>query len=828
MSFSNIPAEMRNFRQWLLWRMEWRSDDVNHELKPTKIPYQPRPGGYQASVTKPSHWGSFDEAVSAPFCDTGKIWESTDPATEFNGIGFVFTDNDPFCGIDLDDTHGDREAYERQFKIFREFNSYSELSPSGNGLHIIIKGEVPGGKGRRRAAIELYSRERYFTMTGNVQNPAPVEERQDLLSLLFEQMGGKAEEYDYADEKAQTQSDEEILAIARGAANADKFNALYDGDWQPLYAGDQSRADFALVDILAFYSRNTAQITRLFMASQLGQRDKAKDRPGYVSFMVKKSFDNQLPLIDLEGFRIQFDKQADRLLADNNVAVYANAGEGDDGRNREKSTAATPRTEPGLTPAPSEASGSHGLIVPATPVVFPPGLVGEVAEFILAASPRPVPQIALAAAIGLLSGVMGRAYNVSGTGVNQYVLMLARTGVGKDAIGVGISKLMNAVKQSVHAAVDFQGPGQLVSSAGIIKWLNEKPAVFCILGEFGLSLQQMAAPNANAHLLGLQKTLLEIYSRSGKGATFDPMAYSDKANNTATIASPSLTIIAESVPGRFYEMLDEAMISSGLLPRFMIYEYLGNREYFREGSEHVQPSFSLVQKLSDLLAQCLSLGNNGNVHNVPMTAEARDKLKEFDRWTTDEMNRDKTNLTDELWNRAHLKAMKLAAVIAVGQNYLNPIITLDEALYAMNEVVKQTKRLLNKFEDGETGNAASNAETKQRQELYKAVGRYMSYPQEKAIGKYGGSKEMHDAGVILDSHIQKRVISMAAFRLDKFGASNAIKRALAYMLQSDEMRELSQAQTFERFGTKAKAYIVTMPEPFLAAVRKDEEEKAKK
>lgn len=823
MNFSNIPGEMRQFRQWILWRMEWRADDPNHASKPTKIPYQPRPGGYKASVTNASHWGSFDEAISAPFCEAGKIWNHDDPLTEFNGIGFVFTDNDPYTGIDLDDTHGDEEAFARQFKIFREFNSYSELSPSGNGLHVIVKGSIPGG-GRRRAAIEVYCRERYFTMTGNVQNPAPIEERQELLTLLHEQMGGKAEEYQYADEKAETMSDADVVAMARGASNGDKFSALYDGDWKPLYQGDQSRADYALIDILAFYSRNKAQITRIFLNSQLGQRDKARDRPGYVAFMVAKSFDNQLPPIDIDGWRVAFQTEVDRVIAEDNAAVYDMGGAGAAAEIGKKTTAAPGHPE-AADGVPDDGPSSHGSLVPPTPVVFPPGLVGEVASFILSVSPRPVPQIALAAAVGLLSGIMGRAYNVSGTGLNQYVLMLAMTGVGKDAVSVGISKLMYAVRQTVPSAQDFQGPGELVSSAGLIKWLADKPAVVSVLGEFGVKLKEMASPHANAHLSGVERVLLQMYSKSGKGNVFDPMAYSDREKNTLALASPSLTILAESVPERFYEMLDEAMIASGLLPRFMIYEYTGKREYLRKGTEHVQPSFSLVQQMCDLCAQCLTLAHNQAVHNVPLTPDAQILFDKFDRWTTDEINGDATEVKAQLWNRAHLKALKLAAVIAVGINYLNPIITVDEAEYATAEIVKQTTRLLNKFADGEVGSASSSAEVKQRAEIYKVIARYSNTDFE-ANKKYGGSEDMHGAGVILDGHIQRRVISMACFRNDKFGASNAIKRALAYMLQNDELRELPSSQTYERFGTKAKAYIVANPQPFVEALRKDEAKKA--
>src|SRR5690606_25301491 len=107
----------------------------------------------------------------------------------FSGIGFVFTDDDPFCFVDLDQTD-DPIIMDRQQKIYSQLNSYSELSPSGRGLHIICKASIP--MGRRRNNIEIYSSERYATFTGNVYNNVGIRECQSEIFALFEQMGDAA------------------------------------------------------------------------------------------------------------------------------------------------------------------------------------------------------------------------------------------------------------------------------------------------------------------------------------------------------------------------------------------------------------------------------------------------------------------------------------------------------------------------------------------------------------------------------------------------------------------------------------------------------------
>lgn len=805
MAFTDIPAELRALKQWVCWRLEERPGAA----KPTKCPYSPWPNGWQASVTKPDQWGTFEQAVTAPLHYEGVVpWDYTNnkpalsPAeTGFSGIGFVFTEEDDYTGIDLDDTHGDVEAYQRQIKIFQSFNSYTELSPSGAGVHIIVKGKVPHG--RRRASIELYPHARYFTMTGNAILDVPIAERQDLLDILFEQMGGDVKQFTVTNQE-QTESDEAIVERASSAVNGEKFVDLYNGNFQKYYGpqfGHQgegrSEADFALVDMIAFYTQNLAQIERIFRSSIMGQRDKYVSKHGsrLIQYMTEKSFDRQLPQLDVEGMRQMLDK----MIAENGGATAGEPG---------GSTAAAP-TNGGAAPAPVGAATLPDAQAPVNP--FPPGLLGDIAHFFLAAAPRPVPEIALAGAIAYLSGLTGRAYNVSGTGLNQYVLFLAPTGVGKDAVAGGVSKLNNAIMATVPSIVDFKGPGELVSSAGLIKWLDRKPCVLSILGEFGKKMKEMAAPNANSHLHGLSRVLLQMYSKSGHGEVFDPMAYSDKEKNTNPIQNPALTILGESVPESFYESLDETLIADGLLPRFMVFEYKGARAYLNKKAKDALPPFALVQNLANLTASCLTIMQQRAVHDVVMSPEAEAKFDEFDKYTTDLINQS-SEVPRQLWNRAHLKAMKLAAIRAVGENWVEPTITIEHCMWATSMVVEQCTKLVAKFETGQIGQVGGS-EAKQLGELVKVISSFVHSPYDR-YSKYGGSFEMHRDGVITEAHISRRLMCMACFKNDRMGATNAIKRSLKTMLEADELREMPPAQMQERYGTKPRAFVVSNPARF--------------
>jgi primase-polymerase (primpol)-like protein len=179
MQFENIPLELREWPNWVVWRYE----NVGRE-KPTKVPYSAKTGR-KAATDDAQTWCSFVGAVS--------IYQAN--PTYWSGIGFVFSGRDPYCGIDLD-ASDDPYVRDGQKKIFERFNSYSERSPSGGGLHIIIQASVPRGRKNPEKATEIYSLGRFFTMTGDVFHNAPVAKRQELAIELWEALDPSGGEHD--------------------------------------------------------------------------------------------------------------------------------------------------------------------------------------------------------------------------------------------------------------------------------------------------------------------------------------------------------------------------------------------------------------------------------------------------------------------------------------------------------------------------------------------------------------------------------------------------------------------------------------------------------
>jgi putative DNA primase/helicase len=250
-----IPLELRDREQWLLWRREVVDG------RPTKIPYRTASRSVKASTTDSSTWSSYDAAVAA----------STEE--DIDGRGFVFSPDDPFCGVDVDgciDEHG--ELHPAAAEIVKRLDSYTERSPGGRGLHIIIEAKLHGTRHRTGetewgGSFEVYDSGRFFTMTGDGTRVLAVrqDELDELLTEVFPPGGARRASTNSGPRVKASADDSELLQKARNAKNGAKFGALYDAG-EHSYPSD-SEADLALCDLLAFWFVEPSRIDQAFRGS---------------------------------------------------------------------------------------------------------------------------------------------------------------------------------------------------------------------------------------------------------------------------------------------------------------------------------------------------------------------------------------------------------------------------------------------------------------------------------------------------------------------------------------------------------------------------------
>lgn len=259
----HTPMCIRDRRQWVAWKY------IERDGKPTKSPIDPRTGAF-AKSTDSATWGSFDEAIAACSRFPG-----------LGGVGFVFTPDDPYCGVDLDDcVDASGRIKDWATAFVEQLASYSEVSPSGTGVKVFLKASKPGSRCRKAHAdgeVEIYDRDRFFTVTGQrlPQSPAAIETRQEQLDAVYravfgcETSDGGTHGSAAADNGHVHLADDKIVQLAcRQRRSGEKFATLWSGDWNAHF-NSASEADSSVVFTLAFYTKDAAQIDRLFRQSGL-------------------------------------------------------------------------------------------------------------------------------------------------------------------------------------------------------------------------------------------------------------------------------------------------------------------------------------------------------------------------------------------------------------------------------------------------------------------------------------------------------------------------------------------------------------------------------
>jgi putative DNA primase/helicase len=262
----DIPRELIERKQWVLWKM------AEVDGRKTKLPISPW-SGKLAACDKPQSWSNYRHcrfAATLFHCD---------------GVGFIFTADDPFCGVDLDGCRTpDGIVAPDARRIIDRLNSYAEVSPSGTGVHIFVKAKLPGG-GRRTGKIEVYDSGRYFTVSGKHLDGTPrkIMNRQKEIVELSAETFPLPSPFARSSPALAELSDDDLIERAKRARNGDRFTRLWAGSLSD-YGNDHSRADAALCCMLAFWSDGDSdRIDRLFRRSGL-MRDKWDRRASEMTY----------------------------------------------------------------------------------------------------------------------------------------------------------------------------------------------------------------------------------------------------------------------------------------------------------------------------------------------------------------------------------------------------------------------------------------------------------------------------------------------------------------------------------------------------------------
>ena len=281
------------FREFVHHRI-WVCMEISYGEKAVKLPINPHTGEL-AKSNDSTTWGTFTEAKNAIGFLRSERWSRYRPQyiaiTLKPELGVVCIDLDNVISLETGEIN--KEALE----IVRKLNSYTEISVSGTGFHIFVKGYKNSSKTNcslfscKEAKIEVFDNKFLLVTNKEWGERRPLRNAQVELDAICDQYLGENqdEEDPQWNEFSPEMSDEEVLQRACKATNGDKIKRLYyEGDCSD-YAEDESRADMALMTCLAFWTQDMHQLERIFSRSALGQRKKWNQRLDYRRSTIKKA-----------------------------------------------------------------------------------------------------------------------------------------------------------------------------------------------------------------------------------------------------------------------------------------------------------------------------------------------------------------------------------------------------------------------------------------------------------------------------------------------------------------------------------------------------------
>lgn len=709
-SLENLPRAFLPFNNWVVWKEEARHNKL------TKIPYQATDSLLHAKATSPDTWNKLSAAVK-------KAYMIASPDNK-SGVGFVITGETGLVCIDLDDPAklgpNEKNARILHQALLEEFaGTYIERSPSGTGYHIWMFATLPHDRQsvslKAKAGVEIYSGARFMTMTGeHVGRAYEITNQQAVLDRLIDHLvvinGGTLPgaavlndeqlESDTSHGRRNDLTDDQVVQLA--IRNNSKFLEFYNA----VAVTDRSEFAKPVAGDLDKICASADQIYRIMAASPIGRcyEPAELERKLFKYWLPEAKASNQ-PILEAREKGKELQAQLIKAETERQAAVER-----------------APKVPTGTFDPPFKNAPQN---IPEYITDYPPGMIGVLAQEIRErATMRASKDFAVAAALSLFAGMSGHAYSFEKVNGALYMLMLGKSGQGKEAPAEARDKLVQQLRGAgVHPDMlsGLSGPSKITSPQGLHKRLERDKNLLAILGEATVWLSDLAASKQGIWI-EIKRFILDLYGKQGKGRTMSPAEVLNKDNKLATILGPAATLLMEGEPSVYTDLLGfDPYTSSGLCARIIHVE--GNPDDMPE-KNYGDTSFSdyVVQNLAQVVGFWTQKRNDQNAlmaaHekgmapmgvnpetawvSVGMTDDCLIHHRKFDREIDFFMNKHEGKIGD-MYNRLIANTLRIAVNLAVGINPYSPVIDLDLYHWAQAFVLRGLYKIGGRVDRGDVG-----------------------------------------------------------------------------------------------------------------------------
>ena len=732
--FDGIPQELKELRQWVCFDTD----------SAKKVPFIPGTNSMAAS-NRPVDWRSYEAAKEDVV--SGRRQH----------LGFCFTSSDPYVFIDLDDPEDpDQQA------ILRRIHTYWQRSLSGVGIHLICRGRFDGpGRHPWFPQAGIFQENRFCLMTGDHDGETTIKavDQADLQSVHSWLSRGKTSEAS-ADLVEYEEDIPDMTVVEMGWERFDRFEALCRGEWRQFddYNNDHSSADHALVSMLCDLTSCNAQVRRIFEMSGMWTEERAEKKSGHggVDNYVDRSIRKQR---SKQGREAELAKRHPIVFGSVREFVAAPAGE--------------------------IVQGQRDLIDS-----LPPGLVRDIAEYSYRTAYLPLQEASLCVSLMLLSGICGRGFlTPSQSGLNLWLILVGGTGCGKDEYQQGLKRLIHAIGKTNHNIRTIFG-GEVVSGPGLETTFQETPRYISYVHEFADTFKSLANPTAPDYVKTLYRGMLNSFNAAGKSGSSEGRRKAQGSDEKTYVERPCLCVAGEATPESLYGGISTRELATGFLQRFILLDVPASSWSLEESPHHAaSPPKDLVDTLSRLCLMMDARDQQKRFTTVPADEEATALLKDYrDGKRRQIMGCSQGLVVKEAMNRAGLKALRLASILAVSADFDKPVLRAIHAKWAIDFVERTDCAVLARFSAGDIG----AGQVKQEADIMRhAVELANSDPAAKR--RMGFTEQMIDGGHFILHHILKdRVVNLPSFASDRLGAVTAFERCVQNLETSGRLARMTK------------------------------------
>lgn len=427
---------------------------------------------------------------------------------------------------------------------------------------------------------------------------------------------------------------------------------------------------------------------------------------------------------------------------------------------------------------------------------WPPGFLGQVAKYLYCHAPSPVPEYAIATAIGFFAGICGRGWICSRTGLNHDIIVLGDSGTGKNIVHQGIANLTRQLNGTPIGT--FIVNAKMASAPALLKNVAGNPCFLQLIGEVGKMYRAYAKSRHGDNLDQLFTAKLDLWERSGPDGESVGILYSDAEKNVEGSVVPGIahSTLGESTPAVFYGSLDTDMMNEGLLSRLWIIEYEGDDPSFNEHRMHALPK-EWVSYLSNLVRAAVRLGQQP----IELTPEAAALIRQFSGECRDEkLNAGKDPTQRQLWVRAYEKVIRLAGLLAVADNYVTPKIDVAHVEWATDMLRHANLAVQRRVCDGDISDDADHT----REQMI--LGRCRRWLRDQR--KDPKEESMRVNGLVPRRFLQQEVCSKDPFKKHRLGAVAVFNLTMRSLVDNGFLRDVDKLKLAADYGIHQQCWRI--------------------